>query len=210
MGIVANNQGVKRSIRRLQHVKTWQLLILLVLFGFLAATFLRLNNIGMVQRREAVLVADRQGDPEQIKSRLFDLQRFVTSHMNTSMGTIYLESQYNRDSQEIINQAGQGNNPNGNIYKKAQEVCAPRFTSYSQAYLQCTVDYLERYNPSGELRSTVKLPKPEAYSHSFASPLWSSDFAGWSVLGCLLIIVMIIARFIGLVILRLILKIRNR
>lgn len=207
---MAENQGVKRSIRHLQHVRTWQLLILLVLFGFLAATFLRLNNIGMIQRRDAVLASDVHGDSDQIKSRLFDLQRFVTSHMNTNMGTIYLENQYNRDSKQIIDDAGGGNNPNGNIYKKAQDVCAPRYTGYSQAYLQCTVDYLERYGPSGELKSTAKLPKADTYSHSFASPLWSADFAGWTVLVCLLIIVTIIARFIGLLILKLILKMSNR
>lgn len=207
---MAENQGVKRSIRHLQHVRTWQLLILLVLFGFLAATFLRLNSVGMIQRREAVLAADAHGDVDQIKSRLFDLQRFVTSHMNTNMGTIYLEHLYNQDSQQIINDAGGGSNPNGNIYKKAQDVCAPRYTSYSQAYLQCTVDYLEQYGSSGELKSTVKLPKPDAYSHSFASPLWSADFAGWSVLICVLIIIMIFVRLIGLLILKLILELSNR
>ncbi len=207
---MAENTGIKHGIKRLQSVKTWQLIILLVLFGFLAATFLRLNNIGMIQRREAVLNADQQGDADQIKSRLFDLQRYVTSHMNTNMGTIYLEHQYNRDSQEIINEASGVESANGNIYKKAQDVCAPRFSSYSHAYLQCTVDYLERYGPSGELRSTVKLPKTAAYSHSFASPLWSNDFAGWSVLICILIIVMIVARFIGIIVLKLILKISNR
>jgi len=207
---VTDRQSIKRGIRRLQYVKTWQLVVLLVLFGFLAATFLRLNNIGMVQRRDAVLEADRHGDPEQIKSRLFDLQRYVTSHMNTNMGTIYLENQYNRDSQQIINNAGGGSNPNGNIYKKAQDVCAPRFTSYSQAYLQCTIDYLERYGPADEIKSTVKLPKASAYSHSFVSPIWSPDFAGWTVLICLFIVFMIVARFIGLVVLKLILKIHNR
>ena len=210
MGIVAENQGVKRSIRRLNHVKTWQLLILLILFGFLAATFLRLNNIGMVQRREAVISADAHGDEDQIKSRLFDLQRFVTSHMNTNMGTIYLENQYNRDSRQIINDAGSGDNQNGNIYKKAQDVCEPRYTGYSQAYLQCTIDYLEQYGPSGELKSTVKLPRADTYSHSFASPLWSADFAGWSVLVGVLIIVFIFARLIGLLVLKLVLKLGNR
>lgn len=207
---MADARQVKRSIRQLQRVKTWQLIVLLVIFGFVAATFLRLNNVGMVDRRNAVLAADKDGDPGMIQARLYDLQRYVSSHMNADMGSIYLENQYKRDGQRIIDQAGGDSNPNGNIYKKAQETCAPRFTSYSQAYLQCTVNYLAQYAPADNPASTVALPKADTYRHSFTSPLWSPDFAGWSVLICLLIIVMIVARLISLWVLRLMLKMRHR
>ena len=210
MGLVANKRQVKRSIRQLQHLKTWQLVILLLLVGFIAATFLRLNNIGMLQRREAVLNADTTGDPTAIKSRLFDLQRYVTSHMNADMGSIYLEGQYKRDSQIAIDAASGVTNPNGNIYRKAQEVCAPKFTSYTQAYLQCTVDYLAQYAPADTPSSTVKLPKADAYRFSYVSPLWSPDFAGFSVLICLLILVMIFVRWSGILILKFMLKMSNR
>lgn len=207
---MADTRQVRRSIRQLQHVKTWQLVVLLILVGFIAATFLRLNNIGMVQRRDAVAAADKAGDQAVIQSRLFDLQRYVTSHMNSDMGTIYLEDQYKRDSQKILDDASGSSNPNGNIYKKAQEVCAPRFSGYSQAYLQCTVDYLASVPSSSDLSSTVTPPKPDIYRHSFASPLWSPDFAGWAVLICVLIVVMIFGRFLGLAILRMMLKMNNR
>ncbi len=207
---MADKRQVRRNIRRLQHVKTWQLVVLLVLVGFIAATFLRLNNIGMLQRRDAVLQADKTGDPEAIKARLFDLQRYVSSHMNADMGSIYLEDQYKRDSQQIIDGASGGENPNGNIYKKAQEVCAPRFTHYTQAYLQCTKDYVGQYAPANDPSSVVSLPKADAYRYSFVSPLWSPDFAGLAVLVCLLILLMIFARLIGLGALRILLKMRNR
>ena len=207
---MADRRQVKRSIRQLHKVKTWQLVIVLLIFGFIAATFLRLNNIGMIERRNAVMSADKAGDPVATQTRLYDLQRYVSQHMNTNMGSIYLENQYKRDSQRIIDAASGDNNPNGNIYKKAQETCAPRFSSYSQAYLQCTVNYLSQYSSAGELASTVALPKADLYRHSFASPLWTPDFAGWSVLICLLIVVMIIARLIGLGVLRLLLKTRYR
>jgi hypothetical protein len=207
---VADKRQVRRNIRRLQHIKTWQLVTLLLLVGFVAATLLRLNNIGMVQRREAVLAADKTGDTNAIKARLYDLQRYVTSHMNADMGSIYLENQYKRDSQQVIDSAGSVTNPNGNIYKKAQEVCAPRFTHYSQAYLQCTVDYLSQYSPANSPNANVRLPKADAYRYSYVSPLWTPDFAGFAVLICLLIIVTIIARLAALVILRMILRMRNR
>jgi len=207
---VADKRQVRRSLRQLQKVKTWQLVILLLLVGFVAATFLRLNNIGMVERRDAVMAADKDGNLDVIQARLYDLQRYVSNHMNADMGTIYLENQYKRDSQRIIDQASGDNNPNGNIYKKAQDVCAPRFSHYSQAYLQCTVDYLAQYSPAGELSTSVTLPKADLYRYSYVSPLWTPDFAGWSVLVCLLIILMIIARLIGLVVLRILLKTRYR
>ena len=207
---MADKRQVRRSIRQLQRVKTWQLVVLLIIVGFIAATFLRLNNIGMIERRNAVMAADKEGDPLMIQNRLYDLQRYVSSHMNADMGSIYLENQYKRDSQRLIDEAGSDNNPNGNIYKKAQDTCAPRFSGYSQAYLQCTVNYLAQYSPAGNPASTVTLPKADTYRHSFASPLWSADFAGWSVLGCLLILLMIVGRLIGLGVLRLMLKSRYR
>lgn len=207
---MADKRQVRRSIRQLQKVKTWQLVILLIIFGFVAATFLRLNNVGMVDRRDAVLAADKAGDPAIIQARLYDLQRYVSGHMNADMGSIYLENQYKRDSQRIIDNASGDNNPNGNIYKKAQENCAPKFTHYSQAYLQCTMNYLAQYAPANSPTSTVALPKADLYRHSFTSPLWTPDFAGWSVLVCILIILMIIGRLIGLSVLRLVLKMRYR
>ena len=177
--------------------------------GFVAATFLRLNNIGMLQRRTAVLQADKTGDQQAIKARLYDLQRYVAAHMNTDMGRIYLEGQYRRDTQQAIDVASSGN-ANGNIYKKAQDVCAPKFTSYSYAYLQCTISYLSQFGPASNPTSEVKLPKADAYRYSFVSPLWSADFAGLSVLLCIIILLVIITRLVVLSLLKAMLKMRNR
>ncbi len=207
---MADKRQVKRSIRQLQRVKTWQLVVLLLICGFVAATFLRLNNVGMVDRRDAVLAADKDGNLTAIQTRLYDLQRYVSTHMNADMGTIYLENQYKRDSERIMAQAGSDDNPNGNIYKKAQDNCAPKFASYSTAYLQCTVTYLAQFAPADDPASKVALPKSDLYRHSFASPLWTPDFAGWSVLACVVIVFMIVARLAGLGVLRLMLKMRHR
>lgn len=207
---MADKRQVHHSLRQLQSVKTWQLVIVLILVGFVAATFLRLNNIGMDQRRKAVLSADQTGDSETIKSRLFELQSYVASHMNADMGSIYLENQYKRDSQKAIDAASNSGNANGNIYKKAQDECRPKFTRYNQAYLQCTVNYLAQFAPSDNPASTVALPKADMYRHSYSSPLWSPDFAGFTVLICLFIIFIIIARLIGIFALRMVLRARNR
>jgi hypothetical protein len=209
----SEKRQIKRTIRQLQHVKTWQLFIVLILMIFVSATFLRLNNIGMEQRRTGVLQADKDGDQAVIQARLYDLQRYVTAHMNADMGTIYLEDTYKRDTQGAIDAASGTNNPNGNVFLKAQQVCAPKYAAlghYSLAYQQCVIDQLNSYPTGAQLTSNLQLPKADAYRHSYVSPLWSPDFAGFSVLICLLILLTIIARFLGILLLRAILKMRNR
>lgn len=203
---VADKGRVRRSMKQLQRVKTWQLIILLILASFLAATFLRLNNIGMIERRTAVLSADDAGDNNVTINRLYDLQRYVSAHMNADMGRgVYLEASYKRDVQAAYDRASDDSSPNGNIYKKAQDVCAPKFTRYSTAYVQCTTSELAKYPAATELVSDVSLPRADNYLHVFISPLWSPDFAGWSVLLCVALLLMIIARFVSLLILRVIL-----
>ncbi|MFZ3009536.1 MAG: hypothetical protein WA030_00765 [Candidatus Microsaccharimonas sp.] len=204
---MAEKRQVRRSIKDLQRIKTWQLLIVLILVGFVAATFLRLNNIGMVERRTAVINADQANNSDDLIRRLYDLQQYVSSHMNTDMGKgVYLEASYKRDSQKILDAASGDQNPNGNIYKKAQEVCAPKFSGYSAAYLQCTTNELAKYPAASELIGAVKLPSADSYLHVYASPLWSPDFAGWSVLICIVLILMILVRLISLGVLKLLLR----
>lgn len=179
--------------------------MLLILASFVAATFLRLNNIGMIERRDAVLNADEAGDDQITRTRLYDLQRYVATHMNTDLGKgIYLESSYNRDKQALLDKASADSNPNGNIYKKAQDVCAPQFSRYSAAYVACTTSELAKYPAANDLSQAVKL-SPDLYLHVFSSPLWSPDFAGWSVLVCIVFIVMIFIRLLSVIILRIIL-----
>jgi hypothetical protein len=204
---VVDKKQVRRSIKDLQRLKTWQLVVLLLLAGFIAATFLRLNNIGMVERRTAVLNADESGDQETLIQRLSALQRYVSSHMNTDLGRgVYLEESYNRDLEAWQSQQFGDSNPNGNIYQKAQEVCAPQFSGYSSAYLQCTTSELSKYPAATGPSDGTGKPTQETYIHSFASPVWSPDFAGWSLVVCAAIIAFIMIRLISLGILKLLLR----
>jgi hypothetical protein len=204
---VADKRRVRQGIKQLQRIKTWQLVIVLILMSFVAATFLRLNNIGMVERREAVINADEKGDDEVTVNRLHDLQQYVSSHMNTDMGKgVFLTGARKRDAEEAYAYVSNDSNPNGNIYKKAQEVCAPQFTSYSYAYLQCTMNELAKYPGSSNLISQIQLPPAEAYLRVYVSPLWSPDFAGWSVVICVVILIMILARVTSVIILKIILR----
>lgn len=204
---MADKRRVRKTIKELQRVKTWQLLVLLLLAGFISATFLRLNNIGMVERRTAVIAADKVGDETKTIQRLYDLQQYVSAHMNTDLGKgVYLESTYQKDWQAVIDRASSDQNPNGNIYKKAQEVCAPRFSHYSTAYLLCTTGELAKYPAASDPASSVKAPSPNSYVHDYESPAWSPDFAGWSLVVCAVLVLMIIARLVSLGVLKLLLR----
>jgi hypothetical protein len=202
---VADKRQIRRSIGWLQRVKTWQLLLILVLFGLIAATFLRLNNIGMIERRTAVLNADKSGDVEVIRSRLFDLQRYSAAHMNANSGTIYLEEQYKRDTKTIIDAASARESTN-NINVKADKTCKAQFSGYSQAYVQCFASELAKYTAGAESADKANLPDPSLYRHDFASPVWSPDFAGFGVVICAFISVIIVARLLGLLLLRALLR----
>lgn len=203
---MADKRDVKRSIKRLQRVKTWQLIALLIIVAFVAATFLRLNNIGMLERRNAVLVADEAGEEEVIRSRVYALQRYSSHHMNADTGAFYLEHQYRRDAQAAVDRVKDYDNPNGNINAQAEAVCKPRFDTWSPAYVQCFVEELSKHPPAPNPDQNVQLPDTNLYRYSFNSPLWSPDFAGWSVLACLAIGVVIIVRLVSMAVLQWLLK----
>lgn len=161
----------------------------------------------MIERRNAVLSADEVGNIDNTVNRLYDLQRYVSAHMNTDMGKgLYLEASYKRDVQAAYDKVSTDTNPNGNIYKKAQETCAPKFSRWSTAYVQCTSSELAKYPSAATLESAVQLPRADSYLHVFVSPLWSPDFAGWSVLISIVIALMILIRLLGLMTLRILLR----
>ncbi len=207
---MADKGEIRREIWMLSRVKTWQLVIVLILFVFVAATFLRLNNIGMVERLKAVTSSDMAAASEETTSRLYDLQRYAAAHMNADTGQFDLVGQYQRDYEAAIARASETNTSSQSITAKADAICKPRFSGWSLAYVQCVRDELDKFGSSENLQSDVELPNAALYRHSFVSPLWSPDFAGWSVLICLFIALVILLRLIALVILRLLLNSRYK
>lgn len=161
----------------------------------------------MIQRREAVMSADQTGDEVVLGERLYELQSYVSAHMNTDLGRgVYLEQSYNRDIQEWQQNEYGDANPNGNIYLRAQEVCAPQFQYYSFQYLQCTTNELAKYPAAANPGTESGKPRQEAYIHAYASPAWSADFAGWTVLATGVIALLILTRLMSIFILNLMLR----
>jgi hypothetical protein len=204
---VSDKRSVKKGIRQLQRIQTWQLVVLFLIVSLVGATFLRLNNIGMYERRTAVMDADKAGGIDTIQSRLYDLQRYSSEHMNAGSGAFYLEQQYRRDVQVIVEKAKASDvNPNGNINVQADATCKTRYGQYSQAYVRCVRDELAKFPPSPDPQQNLVFPNTELYRHETTSPLWSPDFAGFFILFAIGIVVVIIARVIGIAVLRILLR----
>lgn len=172
---------------------------------FVAATFLRMNNTGMVQRRNAVSAADKSGNVDDITARVYDLQRWSAAHMNADSGTFYLQEQYNRDAQKALSGASDLSAESAKANAEAEAVCHPQFHGWSTAYMQCFLAELAKH-PSSEKLASPKLPSPSLYRYSFISPLWSPDFAGWSIVACGIIILVICGRGLSILALRLMLR----
>lgn len=206
-----DRRTIKSWLKGLQRVRTWQLVMLLILFGFLTATFLRLNNIGMIQRRDAVIAADEAGDPEAVRARLVDLQRFVAKHMNTGENVVYLAASYDRDRARLIEEATRNqNNDQAVINKMVDDICKPQFSGYTQGYVDCFAREFAKFDPGQDPVSSVELPEVATYKHVFVSPKISFDFAGLSLLITALLALMILIRATVIIILRVILLIKYR
>jgi hypothetical protein len=203
--VLADKRTIKHGIASLQAVKTWQLLVVLILLGFVAATFLRMNNTGMIARRDAVIAADKAGDTSAIETRLHELQVYSSSRMNADTGVFYLQEQYNRDVQKAVEISSNQSSVAADANAKAEAVCHPQYSGWSTAYMNCFLSELAKY-PTADALPEPELPSSSLYRYSFASPLWSPDFAGWTIALCLVVVFLIIMRLAGLLFLRLMLR----
>ena len=215
---------IKKRLKQIQSLKNWQLFILLLLVIFVDLTALRLNNVGMVRRREAVEVADKAGDVEAARKATIELANYVYNHMNSG-GVVYSDETHwfkinrevkivwaniyesNMKRAEQIARESESSNPNGHIFKKAEEACRPRFHGgYSLAYQQCILDEQNKYPASNQGQIKAQYPNVSEYTYNFIAPLWSPDLAGWTTLIAIILIFMIIVKIIMTVIMKLILK----
>lgn len=201
-------------------VRTWQLVLILIPLIFFTATLLRFDHLRMVELRAAVLAADEAGDEEAIRQSLAELRDFVFSHIvvNTTesngvrsvifgTGPFYLEQQYLRAANAAIEEAeaklADDSNPNGNIYAAVAAICQPQaivngWAWYSPGYLDCWTSELAKYPASDNLsvELTVDVPSTELYRRNYSSPIWAPTVAGFAVLACVILAVIITVRLL--------------
>lgn len=177
---MADKRKLHHWLTSIRRVKTWQLLILLVLCGAMAIFLLRQNNLHMISLREAVTKAD--ADPNaDTKKALTNLQKYVTSHMNTNLENgVYLQQTYQRAYTAAVEAAANATNPQAAIYTQVELQCRPIYQSTHSfpAYTQCAHDKLGELAPGQDALSSLKTPDVELYHYNFATPLLSFDPAG--------------------------------
>ncbi|MBQ3325660.1 hypothetical protein IJG79_00705 [Candidatus Saccharibacteria bacterium] len=219
--------NIKRTLRKLKRVKTWQLILILIPLLFIEATIMRFDHIQMTELKKDVIVADEEGDDEKIYNSLQKLKQYVFSHtvinvvekngvQNISFGSgpIYLEHQYQRKASEALAaaeaQAGTDENPNGNVFAAAMGVCKPLaiqngWAWNSQGYLDCMTGEIAKYPTTETLQDTyvANLPSTALFRYDFSSPIWTPTLSGFVMILCAIVIIAIIFRALLWCVLRL-------
>ena len=171
------------------------ILICIVFFGVVAILALRQNNIRMLQLKENVVKVDESGG--DVEQALTDLRNHVFSHMNTNMRTgdsselpIQLASRYNKyiaEQQAKLTASGQAD-----IYTRAQANCEQTSPTLTER-VNCIQIYVAE---NGGQLSEINFPPKDLYTFDFASPKWSPDIAGISIVLTVLFIVLLIVRLV--------------
>ncbi len=173
--------------KRMQGISPWYFLAAAVLCGAIGVFALRANNLYMAKLRDAVYTADKNGSG--VTEALQKLQVYVSGHMNTNLSSgpnspyppIQLQYTYDRAVQAAGDAASAANS---RIYNDAQHYCEQTIPNgFSGSYrISCVQTYIDQHG--------VKLPTiPDSmYKFDFLSPSWSPDFAGWSLLATVLLL----------------------
>jgi hypothetical protein len=150
----------------------------------------------MIKLRQAVFNADKQdGD---INGALNNLRKYVYGHMNTNLRgsnssepPIQLVNQFNRDvDAERARMVAMGSADK--VYVDAQTICEKQGVPIIER-AQCIQEYVTK---NGKGIPQLNLPAKEVYTFDFASPLWSPDIAGFSIVLSIIFGLLLISRFI--------------
>ena len=210
-------------------VKTWQLMIVIVLMLFADATLMRIDHIRMAEMRDDVLNADAAEDDALVEENLAKLKEFTVSNMVINVvddngiqkitfgtGPFYLEHQYIRAANKALAEAeatlSDDTNPNGNIYSLASEACRGQAIANGWAwnnpnYINCMISEIQKYPAADEIQDKViaSLPSTELYRREYASPIWTPTFTGIMVLITVVLVIILLVRIIWWIILRILL-----
>ncbi len=176
-------------------VKIWYLLAAIPVCLIVSGFALRHNNQTMGKLRDAVYTADQNNG--NVVAALQKLQTYVTSHMNTNLATntsvyppIQLKYTYQRLKDEANAKAAAAN---ADLYTTAQKVCEAQNPSDFSG--RNRVPCIEAYVSSHGGVKAATIPD-SMYKFNFASPTWSPDFAGWSLVVTALLGVLLVVRII--------------
>lgn len=179
---------MKKNLNRLLEVSARTWLYLFAVSAIFCVLALRQNNQHMIVLRDAVYTADKNnGD---VNTALNNLRKYVFEHMNTNLSSgnsnikppIQLKYTYQRlyDAQ-----LGQVEAANQKIYTDAQNYCQSINNAfYGTTRVPCVQNYVINHGVKG---ADVKIPAG-LYQFDFASPSWSPDLAGWSLIATIILL----------------------
>lgn len=175
------------KLRPLNH---WYFLALFLVFGLIFIFSYRQNNLTALGLRDEVLKVDKEnGD---VEAELRKLRAYTHGHMNAGLSggvtniypPIQLKYRYERLVEAEKNRVATANAP---VIKAAQDYCSkqpPR-----QTRTPCTEEYVDINGVK------VQAIPDGLYKFDFASPIWSPDLAGWSLLASIIFMLLFIVRF---------------
>ncbi|MGH7194600.1 MAG: hypothetical protein ACREJM_13870, partial [Candidatus Saccharimonadales bacterium] len=174
-----NGQRLRHLHSKLHLIKPWYFLVVALISAVVCVFALRANNQHMLKLRDAVYAADKGGT--HVQESLQALQAYVTTHMNTDLSTgtsVYPPIQLQHTYDRLVAAQEQKQNTT-TLYSQAQAYCERLdpvdFSGHNR------VPCIEKYVQGHGGQKIAPIPA-ELYEFSFASPKWSPDLAGWSML----------------------------
>lgn len=176
---------------------------------------------GVTQRPQEEITAEITSKIRELKvfAETHTIVNFLDKNGGTEIifgtGPFYLEHQYNRlayaalqKAQELANQISD-NNPNGNIYARANQVCQPQairngWRWNSAPFIACMTGEIAKYPATDYITEQISaaIPSTALFRYDFASPIWSPTLSGFAILASAILIIIIIIRIITWIMLR--------
>ncbi|HUP26088.1 MAG TPA: hypothetical protein VM124_00380 [Candidatus Limnocylindrales bacterium] len=191
-----NKKKLHDILKILHKTSYWYFLAAFLVSGLVAIMALRHNNLTALGLRNEVLQTDK--DNGNTEAALKKLREYVYSHMNTNLASgtsvyppIQLKYRYERLVQAEKDKVAAANS---NTYNDAQNYCEKNFPQsfYGAGRLPCIQNYLDTHP---YVQPQTKPIPDSLYKFDFASPVWSPDLAGLSLVVTALFFVLFVVRF---------------
>jgi hypothetical protein len=193
----------KRKLRHIwkifKPISYWYFFLAFLICTTTAAFALRHNNLTAVYLRNQLLQVDEHDG--NTTAALNKLRGYIYSHMNTNLAsgsnTIYPPIQLKYTYQRLLSaEQAEVNAGNTNLYTDAENYCQTVIPEGTSNFLGGPrVPCVENYVTTNGAKIT---PIPVGlYEFDFASPFWSPDLAGWSIVASFIFLLLFLARFIA-------------
>ncbi len=155
-------------------------ILLMGLGGILAVS----NHNEARRQATAIVAKDNNGQPTDTERAA--LKSYASIHTFGGV-TVTLEAAYGRAQAQARTQADAAVS-NNQLYSAAQQACSGRTDSVTQA--RCVQTYVSQRLTAAPAPVQVAAPKANDFTYVYASPFWSADAAGASLLGGLAALIM--------------------